>query len=140
MNNSLVKDTFTGIYGLEYKIKIVAFLLQGMWTSMSGIGLFLLMATAVLTGANITLFTQKLKDLKKQGNLKFIVGGSSLLGVIGSGCSACGLPILTLLGLSGSVIYLPLRGMELSFLSVLMLSLSFYLLLKPKNQSNCNIN
>ena len=68
MNNSLVKDTFTGIYGLEYKIKIVAFLLQGMWTSMSGIGLFLLMATAVLTGANITLFTQKLKDLKKQGN------------------------------------------------------------------------
>ncbi|EKE06318.1 MAG: hypothetical protein ACD_19C00017G0018 [uncultured bacterium] len=140
MNSSLVKNTFLGDYGIEYKIKIIVGLTYGMWTSMSGIGLFLLTTTAILTGINLSLLSQKIKDLKAQGNLRIIVGGSSLFGIIGSGCAACGLPILALLGLSGSIAYLPLRGMELSYLSVLLLSLSFYLLIKQNRVNNCNIN
>ncbi len=140
MNNSLVKNTFLGGYGFLYKIKIVTGLILGMWTSMSGIGFFLLITTAVLTGLNLTLLVQKVKNLKSQGNLRLIVGGSSIFGVIGSGCAACGLPILTLLGIAGSVTFLPLRGMELSYLAVLMLSYSLYLLVKPIPDNNCILN
>ena len=102
--------------------------------------IFLLIITAVLTGLNLSLLLQRVKNLKSQGNLRLIVGGSSIIGVISSGCAACGLPILTFLGLAGSVTFLPLKGMELSYFSVLMLSYSLYLLLKPIPDNNCIIN
>jgi hypothetical protein len=140
MNTDLVRSTFLGSYRFLYKIKIVTGLIKGMWTSMSGVGFFLLVTTAVLTGLNLSLLTQKVKNLKSQGNLRLIVGGSSIIGVISSGCAACGLPILAILGLGGSLAFLPLRGMELSYLSVIMLSYSLYLLVKPIPVNNCNIN
>lgn len=140
MNNNLVKDTLLGTYSFAYKLKIVIGLMQGMWTSMSGIGLFLLITIALLTSLNISILSVKIKTLKSQGNLQFMVGGSSILGVISSGCAACGLPILAILGLSGSLAFLPLRGMELSYISVIILSCSLYLLVKPNPVNNCNIN
>lgn len=139
MNNDLAKDTFNGNYGLDYKIRILISLTQGMWTSMSGIGFSLLIVTALLTGANLTLLSQKIKNLKGQGRLRFVAGGSSLLGIVGSGCVACGLPVLAILGLSGSVAFLPLRGAELSYLAVLMLTASFYLLIKTNTKQACKI-
>lgn len=140
MNTNLVRNTISGSYGFDYKIKILLSLIQGMWTAMSGTGFFLLLATALLTGANLSLLTLKIKSLKKHGNLRLVAGGSSLLGLAGSGCAACGLPILALLGLGGSVAFLPLRGMELSYLSVLLLVISFYILAKTPTQKSCNIN
>lgn len=139
MNSSLVKSTFLGNYGFEYKIKIVAGLIYGMWTSMSTNGFFLLTLTSILTGVNISLLSQKIKDLKAQGNLRAIVGGSSLFGIIGAGCASCGLPILALLGLGGSIAYLPLRGMELSYISVILLLFSLYHLIKANNKNECVI-
>lgn len=139
MNNSLVKNTFLGSYELVYKIKIVTGLIQGMWTSMSRIGFSLLIVIAFLTGVNLSLLSLKIKSLKEQGSLRFVVGGSSLLGIVGSGCAACGLPILALLGLGGSIAHLPLRGMELSYLSVLLLLLSFYILVKADAHQSCNV-
>lgn len=140
MNSNLVKNTLLGNHDIGYKVKIVTYLMLGMWTSMSKIGLFLLITTAILTGLNISLLSEKIKTLKFQGNLQFVVGGSSILGVISSGCAACGLPILAILGLGGSLAFLPLRGMELSYISVIVLSYSLYLLVKPIPINNCNIN
>lgn len=134
MNTSLVLFTVTGGYPLEYKFKLLLSLLQGMWTAMSGIGLLTLFITAILTGANLTLLFQRIVYLKSAGNLKLIVGGSSILGLVSSGCAACGLPILALLGLSGSIAYLPLRGIELSYISIFLLLGSFYLLVKSSDQ------
>jgi len=73
---------------------------------------------------------RQIKLLRSVKNLHFVVGGNTLLGIAGSGCAACGLPVLSILGLSGSIIYLPFRGTELSYLAVILLSISFYLLLK----------
>lgn len=140
MNNNLIKDTFLGTYDLAYKLKIVVGLMQGMWTSMSGIGLFLLVTVATLTGLNISILSEKIKTLKSQGGLKFVVGGSSILGAVSSGCAACGLPILAILGLGGSVAYLPLQGMGLSYLSVLFLLISFYTLARTTTQQSCVID
>lgn len=139
MNSSLVIATVLGDFGLEYKLKILTSLLLSMWSSMTGVGFVLLILTAILTGLNISLLTKKLKDLKKQGSLKLAVGGSTIIAIVSSGCASCGLPVLALLGLSGSVAYLPLRGMELSYISVIILSWSLYLLMRQNKIDKCNI-
>ncbi len=135
MNNRLVFNTVTGVFPLEYKLKLLFALLGGMWTAMSGSGLVILIITALLTGANWTLVIQKVAALRSSGSVHLVVGGSSFLGIVGSGCAACGLPILSLLGLSGSIMYLPYRGTELSYISITLLGISFYLLIKSRNQA-----
>jgi hypothetical protein len=130
MNTSLVINTLIGSFSLDYKFNLMVALLGGMWTAMSGVGLILLFFTAILTGANLTLLFKQLKVLRHAQSLHLVVGGNTLLGLVGSGCAACGLPVLALLGLSGSIIYLPLRGAEISYLAVALLSISFYLLLR----------
>lgn len=134
MNAGLVVDTIVGVFPLSYKISLLLALLQGMWTAMSGLGIVILFLTAFLTGANLTLLWQNIRSIKGFKNLHFVVGGNSILGIIGSGCAACGLPILSLLGISGSILYLPLYGAELSYLAVILLSISFFLLIRSNLQ------
>jgi hypothetical protein len=135
MNGRLVQETIPGNFPLDYKFNLMIALLAGMWTAMTGAGLFILFITAILTGINLTLVFQRLSLLQSSGKLHIMVGGSSVLGIVGSGCAACGLPVLALLGLSGSVAYLPFQGTELSIISVVMLSISLYLMVKSNSQS-----
>lgn len=134
MNGSLIIDTVIGEFSLQYKVSLLLALIQGMWTSMNGVGIVVLLLTAFLTGANLTLLWQHIRSIKGFKNLHVVVGGNSLLGLIGSGCAACGLPILSILGLSGSIIYLPFHGAELSYVAVILLSISFYLLTRSNFQ------
>lgn len=139
MNGSLVVDTLVGGYGLGYILRILLSLIQGMWTSMSPSALALLILIAVLTGANLSLLFEKIRVLRKFDKLQVVVGGNSLLGIVGSGCVACGLPVLSLLGQGGSLIYLPYRGAEISYLSLILLSISLLMVIKSRNQA-CLVN
>ena len=139
MNAELVRDTLFGVFPIDYKINLLFALLQGMWTAMSGYGLFILTITAILTGINLTLFVSRIFNVKKFGKVSIFAGGGSFLGFIGSGCAACGLPLINLLGLSASIIYLPFRGMEIAYLSIGLLSISIYYLIKSNN-TYCKIN
>lgn len=136
MNFTLVKNTIIGNYDLAYKLKLLLALLEGMWTAMTRIGLFLLIITSILTGVNITLIGIRIMKMQTLKNVHYIAGGGSLLGVIGSGCAACGLPLISVLGLSGSIVYLPFHGVELSYLSILLLSVSLYFMLKAHKNIN----
>ena len=140
MNSRLAIDTLIGNYPLSYKLNLSIALALGMWSVMGTLGLAILLTSAILTGANLTLLAQRLSTMSKLGNIHFVVGGSSLLGVATSGCAACGLPILSLLGLSGSLIFLPLRGLELSYLSLVLLIVSLVLLIKTRPALNCEVN
>lgn len=141
MNLALVKLTIIGNYSIAYKLSLLIALLGGMLTAMAGTGLLLLILTAFLTGANLILISKRISTLKSSGKLHWVVGGSTLLGIAGSGCAACGLPVIALLGLSGSIAFLPFRGSEISFFSLILLSISFYLLLKSyKEQISCKID
>ncbi|NCO88589.1 hypothetical protein AUK04_00030 [Candidatus Roizmanbacteria bacterium CG2_30_33_16] len=135
MNIRILKDTLFGDYNVIYKFKILFTLLQGMWTAMSSFGLTILFLIALLTGANLTLLFNKMSVLKNYKSLRLVVGSNSLFGIVGSGCASCGLPILSFLGLSGSVMYLPFHGAELSYISLIFLAISFYLLVKNTNQA-----
>lgn len=140
MNAELVIQTIIGSFPISYKINLLFALLQGLWTAMSGVGLAVLFMTAMLTGANITLLGQRIRELNTFRNLHIVVGGNSLLGIVGSGCAACGLPILSLVGLSGSLAYLPLKGAEFSYLAVIFLSISLVFLIRTNtNNQVCAI-
>lgn len=141
MNFSLVKSTLLGSFGIDYKIKLLTSLLGGIWTAMTGFGLAILILISLLTGANFTLIFQRFMQIRSFEKLNFFAGGSSLLGFISSGCAVCGLPILALFGLSGSIIYLPFRGAEISVISAILLIVSFYLLIKSEMKSKvCSVN
>jgi hypothetical protein len=83
MNITIIKDTVLGNYAWSYKISLLTTLLQGMWTAMSFSGLTTLFFIALLTGANLTLVVDRLTSLKKFDKLQVVVGGNSLLGVVG---------------------------------------------------------
>jgi len=130
MNAGLVKDAIFGVHSLSYKWNLLVALLEGMWTAMSRLSLLLLVVVAILTGVNLTMVIQRFRAIRASGKMSFMVGGSSLLGIIGSGCASCGLPILAFLGLSGAIFYLPFQGLELSVLAIILLSVSLYSLTK----------
>ncbi|MBI3232049.1 MAG: hypothetical protein HYZ51_03150 [Candidatus Doudnabacteria bacterium] len=129
MNFSLVKDTIFGDFPLSYKFRLLIALLGGMRTAMTKFSLFLLVLTAVLTGINLTLLALRLSVMRGNGKLHVMVGGSSILAIVSSGCAVCGLPILALLGLSGSIIYLPFHGTEISVVAVMLLLMTLYLMI-----------
>jgi len=129
MNFSLVKDTIFGSFPLSYKFNLLTALLGGMWTAMTKFSLFLLVLTGILTGINLTLLVLRLSVMRGSGKLHIMVGGSSLLAIVSSGCAVCGLPILALLGLSGSIIYLPFQGAEISVVAVILLLMTLYFMI-----------
>lgn len=140
MNAGLVKDALLGDHSLSYKWNLLIALLLGMWTAMSRLSLFLLTIIAILTGVNLTLVFHRFRAIKASGKMRLMVGGSSLLGVIGSGCVSCGLPILALLGLSGAIFYLPFQGLELSLFAIIVLSFSLYTLIRQRTkQAVCDV-
>lgn len=96
---------------------------------MTKFSLFLLILAALLTGINLTLVTLRLRAMRGDGKLHIMVGGSSLLAIVGSGCAMCGLAVLALLGLSGSLIYLPFHGTEISVVAVILLLMTLYFLM-----------
>lgn len=136
MNGELVKQTILGNFPLDYKFNLLVALITGVSTSMTELGLFLLFITAILTGINVTLLFKKISQLKSSGKLHLVVGGSSFIGIIGSGCAACGLPILSFFGLAGSIGFLPFHGSELSLIAIAMLSFSLYLINKNIKENN----
>lgn len=134
MNAGLVKDVIFGDHLLSDKWNLMIALLAGMWTAMSRLSLALLVVVATLTGLNLALAVPRLHTLRSSGTIHCAVYGSSLLGIVGSGCAGCGLPILAIIGLSGAILYLPLRGVELSIAAIALLTMSLYFLLKNQTQ------
>ena len=130
MNAGLVKDALFGVHDLSYKWNLLLALLGGMWTAMSTTSLVLLIIVAILTGANLTLVVKRIREIRASRKMSLVVGGSSILGIVGSGCASCGLPILAFLGLSGAIFYLPFRGLELSILAIILLFVSLFSLIK----------
>lgn len=140
MNSSLLETTLFGPFPLNFKLKLFLALLQGLTTTMTTTSLILLVINACLTGITLSLTFRKIFLLKQMGNVHVVTGGSALLGIVSGGCVSCGLPLLSLLGLSGSLLYLPFKGAELPILSIVLLSLSLFLLLRSqKKEDYCEI-
>lgn len=129
-NYSLINQAYFGSFPISYKLQISLALLQGLTSAMSTSSLLILIIIGLLTGANLMLSYKKIKYsfVKKSSHWAFGLG--TLFGTAGGGCASCGLPLLGLLGMSGSVGYLPFKGAEVSIIAIGLLLFSFVVLLK----------
>ncbi|MEO6508682.1 MAG: hypothetical protein ABIO02_01905 [Patescibacteria group bacterium] len=140
MNLNLVITTLLGSYAVRYKLNLLYALLGGMWSAMPHSSFILLVIAGLLSGINISLLAKRISSLGGIKNTDIMVGGSSILGIVGSGCAACGLPLISLLGLSGVLLYLPFHGSEFAYVSIPLLVFSLYMLLKENKKTNsCEI-
>lgn len=115
-------------------------LLTGLWSSLSINDFFLTLVTALLVGVNISLLLQTIYLLEHKGKVKLSIGGATVIGLIASGCTSCGLSLISILGLSTSLSFLPFHGMELHIGAVILLLLSgYYMLRQLHNSLYCKI-
>jgi hypothetical protein len=136
MNMSLVKDTILGHYPFNYKFTLLVSLIEGIFTAFSIMTLLINLILAVLTSCNILLIYKKYSLSKKSANVHLLVSSSSLLGILGGGCVACGMPLLSFLGVGSSIVSLPFSGSHFSIIpifSILMLLVSIIILLRRNN-------
>lgn len=107
-------------------------------TNFSYLGAFILIVEAILFSLNIImlLYYFKLKT-------SFITGGASvggmIIGFLGIGCASCGSILLSLFGFSGAVLFLPFKGQEFNFISVFLLLISLYVLVRRISEKACKI-
>ena len=126
LNYQFVGRALFGTYSLLYKITIIQTLVLGSWQVLSLQEFILLILNALLVGINLVLAMKTIYLLKHQGKIRLSLGGASILGLITTGCSSCGFSLISLLGLSASLSFLPLHGLELHIGAVVLLLLSFF--------------
>ena len=131
LNVTLVLDlVIGGSLSLSSRLVVLTELYPFVGTSFSPVQGLLLVVVAVLTGVDIALaayhFLEHGLDLQQGG-----AGAAGLiLGTLGAGCAACGsavlLGLVSLLGVSTSLLFLPLDGLEFALLALVVLTLSIY--------------
>lgn len=141
MNSPLVIETVSRPFSGGFKLDLLFSLPGATWTIMDGAERLILVLTSLLTGANLALILQSIGRLGRLGRLHLAVGGNSLLSIIGNGCASCGLSVLSILGFSGFLVFLPLKGTELNYLALILLSISLYFMIKNgTNDKFCKIS
>lgn len=130
VNYRLVRETVFGPYPAGYKFNLLLSLVGGLATAIPRLNAVALTVIALLTGANLTLLIKNLLARRRPG-VYCVATGSSIFSSLAGICSACSLPLLTILGLGGSFLWLPLGGTALSFLVIILLAVSLYFSLQP---------
>jgi len=115
--NPLMSVKFSSMYLWNYLV------------TLPPIDIVLLVIIAILIGLNIQLISLKIKNITKQKNLR-LTYGAGLLSIVGTGCATCGFSVLSVIGLGGVVTLLPFGGIELSYLTIVILTLSLWYNLK----------
>lgn len=138
MNLNFVSGVIQSSYPLGNKIYILASILKSSPQVMNWYEFTLLLVISVLTGLNFGLVLIQLLRIKQLKKVHVVASGSSILGIAGSGCVSCGLSVIALVGLGGSIAYLPFRGAELSYLSVFLLLITLLFFIK-NGQNACKI-
>lgn len=128
---TLVTDLILGgSLPLASRLRVLVELYPFVGTSFTPAQGLLLVAVALLTGVDIALaayhFREHGLDLQQGG-----AGAAGLLlGTLGAGCAACGsavlLALLSLFGVSTSLLFLPLDGLEFAVGALVVLTLSIY--------------
>jgi hypothetical protein len=88
-------------------------------------------ALSILFGVYIALlfFKKDLGKIKAKGS-KTAGSLGAVAGVVASGCPTCGVPLFGFVGLPFGLFALPFKGLELKLLSIGLVGLSVYLVLK----------
>lgn len=138
LNYRLVATALVASFPFADKVAILLSLLEGLFTAFSPGDTIIMLLSAVLVGVNILLIGKTIYLLEHAGKLRLSIGGATLIGLISAGCSSCGFSLLSILGLSTSLSFLPFHGMGLHVLSaVFLLFSSWYMLKKLRDSLYC---
>ncbi len=138
-NLDLVKNTLIGSFPLIYKINLLSSLLLGMFTAISTTSLAIIICLSVLTGLNMALVLKRYRVIKNSHFGAFAGFSGSIFSVASSGCASCGMPVFGLLGLTGSIVHLPFKGLEITFLSIFLLLGSIFVLMRKSRADSCKV-
>lgn len=140
LSHTATSDTFT----ISQKVGIISSTLGGLQTNFSLLSIFLTVLVAFLFAINtsfLVFYVLRAARLSKEAG----IGTSGfILGMIGIGCATCGSVILSaFFGIGATAAFvgiLPLKGQEFAILSILLFSVSIYLLAeKIKDPVLCKI-
>jgi hypothetical protein len=130
LNVDLAGFALTGDLSLSGRMRILLGLYPFVGSAYGPVQGGLLVLVATLIGVDLSMAAYHFREYA----VSVESGGASLLGVVlgtlGAGCAACGVPILlgvlSLLGVSSAALFLPLDGLEFALLAVVLLVLSIY--------------
>ncbi len=131
LNVPLVADLVVGgTLPLANRLAILLELYPFVGTSFGTAQSVLLVVVGLLTGVDVSMAAYHFRE----HGVSLRQGGTSaagvLLGTLGAGCAACGsavlLGLLSLLGVTTSLLFLPLDGLEFALGAVVVLVLSIY--------------
>lgn len=130
LNIRLVLTTLDGTFPLRYKLSLLSDLATGIFTAIGPLDSTLLVINGLLIGVNFLLIIKTLRTLEGMGKVKLSIGGTALISLVSAGCGACGFTILSLLGVSASLSFLPFHGLEIHILSLIILLFSGWYMTK----------
>lgn len=131
LNVPLVADLVVGgTLPLAGRLRILLELYPFVGTSFGPVQGALLLLVAALTGVNVAVAVYHFRE----HGVSLRSGGTGaagvVLGTLGAGCAACGsavlLGLLGLFGVSTSLLFLPLDGLEFAVLALVVITLSLY--------------
>jgi hypothetical protein len=130
LNLPLVELAVTGTLPTSARVTILTRLYPFVGSGFGPVQGGLLVTVAALFGVDVAMVTYHLREhgLSLSGGGGSAVG--AVLGALGAGCAACGsallVGILSLFGVSTSVLFLPLDGLEFALLALVALLLSIH--------------
>ena len=130
LNLPLVELAVTGTLPTGARLTILAKLYPFVGTGFGPVQGALLVAVAVLFGVDVAMVTYHLREhgVSLSGGGGSVVG--AVLGALGAGCAACGsallVGVLSLFGVSTTLLFLPLDGLEFALLALVALLLSIH--------------
>ncbi|MFQ3318339.1 MAG: hypothetical protein ACI8UR_000848 [Natronomonas sp.] len=130
LNIPLVSFALSGDLALARRITLLVSLFPFVGTGFSTIQGLLLVLVSALFGVDIAMVSYHLRE----HGFSLSGGGGSAIGAVfgalGAGCAACGsallIGILSLFGISTTLLFLPLDGLEFALLALVTLLLSIY--------------
>lgn len=128
LNLPLAGFALTGDLSLDGRLRILRGLYPFVGSAYDPFQGSLLVFVAALIGVNVSMAVYHFREHA----VSVESGGASLaavlLGTLGAGCAACGVPILlailSIFGVSSAVLFLPLDGLEFALLALVALVLS----------------
>ncbi len=132
---------------LKQKIDFPISLLGGIATNFTPLSASYTILIAILFGINLAMVVyflkHRIKKARNGGTATGLLG--TISGVLGIGCAACGTflltSILSMFGVAGILVFLPLNGGEFGIIGVILLLISIYLTAKQiQNPAVCKIN
>ena len=131
LNVTLVLDLVVGgSLPLSSRLVVLAELYPFVGTSFHPVQGLLLVAVAVLSGIDVALAAYHVREHGLQVRQGGAGAAGLVLGTLGAGCAACGsavlLGLLSLFGVTSSLLFLPLDGLEFALAALGVLTLSVY--------------